>query len=530
MAAELKTTTKYRRRWGTLAVLSLSLVIIGMDNTILNVAIPTLQRELNASASTLQWMVDAYILVFAGLLLTMGSLGDRLGRAKMLRVGLIIFGVSSVGAAYSDSSNQLIAARAVMGAGAALIMPATLSIITDVFPREERGRAIGIWAGVAGLGIGTGPLVGGLLLEHFWWGSVFLINIPVVGVALLAGTALVPDSRDPEPSALDLPGALTSIAAVSTFVFAIIEAPSRGWGDSLVVVAFVLAAVFAVAFVYRELTAAHPMIDFTVFRNPRFTFGAAAISVAFFALFGFIFGLTQYFQFVQGFSPLEAGMRTAPVAIGMMIGSTNSYRLVRRFGTAKVIAGALTLLAGVLMSVMWWEVDTSYGIIMATIIVMSLAMSNTMAPSTDAVMGAVSPAKAGVASAMNDVTRQVGGALGIAVMGSVMNATYADRMSGAVDGLTKPFAEAAQDSIGGAVRAAETLPMQESGVLLAAAAQSFTDAYGLALFAGVAAALAGAVLVFRFMPPTHLPQQMEPGADPADTHDTARPVSSSTDG
>ena len=322
MQADYRTTPKYQRRWLTLVVLSLSLVIIGMDNTILNVAIPTLQRDLAASASRLQWMVDSYILVFAGLLLVMGALGDRYGRASALRAGLLIFLVASLGAAYSRSSGQLIAARAVLGIGGALIMPATLSIITDIFPREERGRAIGIWAGVAGLGIGLGPLVGGFLLEHFWWGSVFLVNIPVVLIALALGPALVPQSRDSQPRPLDIPGAVLSIAAVATFVYTVIEAPARGWTDPIIMGGFVLTIVLGIGFARRELTTPHPMLPFDFFKNPRFTAGAGAISIAFFCLFGMIFGLTQYLQFVHGYSPFEAGLRTAPIALGMMIGST----------------------------------------------------------------------------------------------------------------------------------------------------------------------------------------------------------------
>ena len=242
----------YRRRWYTLVTLSTSLLIIGLDNTVLNVAIPTLQREFNATATTLQWMIDAYILVFAGLLLTMGSLGDRFGRKRALQAGIVVFGLSSMLAAFADSSAQLIAARALMGIGGALIMPSTLSIITNVFPREERGKAIGIWAAVAGMGIGLGPLLGGYLLEHFWWGSVFFINIPIAVAGLTAGAFLVPESRDPDPPRLDILGAVLSIAAVSMLVFAIIEAPALGWTDGLVVTGLVVGVLLLGMFVYWE--------------------------------------------------------------------------------------------------------------------------------------------------------------------------------------------------------------------------------------------------------------------------------------
>ena len=265
----------YRRRWLILGILSLSLLIIGLDNTILNVAIPTLQREFSASASSLQWMVDAYILVFAGLLLTMGSLGDRFGRKRALQAGLVIFGLTSVFAAYANTGGQLIAARAVMGIGGALIMPSTLSIITNVFPREERGRAISIWAAVAGLGIGLGPLTGGLLLDQFWWGSVFFINVPIVTVAIIAGLVVIPESRDPHPKALDVPGAALSILAVAALVYATIEAPTRGWADPLVLGGFGAGILLSIAFAFREIATPDPMLNFEFFKNPRFSAGAA---------------------------------------------------------------------------------------------------------------------------------------------------------------------------------------------------------------------------------------------------------------
>src|SRR5918911_413610 len=239
---------KYQRRWKTLAVLALSLVIIGLDNTILNVALPSLQEEFGASASTLQWIVDAYLLAFAGLILTMGTLGDRFGRKLALQAGLLLFGGGSLAVLAVESSGQLIAVRAVMGIGGALIMPATLSIISNVFPREERAKAIGIWAGLASVGIGLGPLAGGLLLEHFDWYSVFLVNVPVTLVAFLAGLRLVPESRDPEPGAFDLVGAGLSIAALVALVYPIIEAPEWGWTDTRVLGCFAAAAVLGVAF------------------------------------------------------------------------------------------------------------------------------------------------------------------------------------------------------------------------------------------------------------------------------------------
>ena len=493
----------YRLRWLTLAVLSLSLVIIGLDNTILNVALPTLQRTFDASGSELQWMVDSYILVFAGLLLTMGALGDRFGRNKALVTGLVIFGSASFFAAHAGSASGLIWARAVMGIGGALIMPATLSIIVDVFPRDERGRAIAIWAAVAGAGIGLGPLIGGVLLERFWWGSVFLVNVPIVVTAIVAGFFVVPDSKDPQARPIDLPGAFLSMGGVTALVYAIIEAPAKGWTDATVLGGFAAFAVLGALFAWREVTTPDPMLDLAFFRNPRFSAGATAIAVAFFALFGTIFMLTQYLQFVQGYTALEAGIRTAPVAIGVAIGSGRSNAMVRRFGTTRVVTAGQVGLAAILLSVMVWTPDTTYWIIGFTVVLMAFFMGNVMAPSTDSVMGAVPPAKAGVGSAMNDVTRQIGGALGVAIVGSVLNGIYGSRMADAVAGLPAQAADLARDSIGPALEVARRLPGDAGQQLAAAARDAFVGGMGLAVLVAVAAAAVGAVLTWRYLPADH---------------------------
>ena len=483
----------------------MSLLIIGLDNMILNVAIPRLQREFNATATSLQWMVDAYILVFAGLLLIMGSLGDRFGRKRALQLGIIVFGLSSFLAAYADSSAQLIGARALMGIGGALIMPSTLSILTDVFPREERGKAIGIWAAVAGMGVGLGPLLGGYLLENFWWGAVFLINVPVAGVAILGGILLIPESRDPHPPRLDIPGAVLSTCAIAILVYSIIEAPARGWTDGLVIAGFAGGGALAAAFAYWEIKTDHPMLNLSFFRNLRFSAGAGGIAIGFFALFGMIFGLTQFLQFVQGYTPLEAGMRMIPIALGMVVGAGNSHRLVGRLGTNKVAAMGLVIVGGAFVSIAFWQPDTSYWIVGATFFVLAFGMGNVMAPSTDAVMSAAPEANTGIASAMNDVTRQTAGAFGVAVIGSVINTVYGNRMEGAVAGLPPDAARAASDSVGAASRIASMLPTEVAGGLADAANKAFTDGLGMAVLVSAAAAFVGAVLVARFMPARHLP-------------------------
>ncbi|MHB8859948.1 MAG: MFS transporter [Thermoleophilia bacterium] len=519
-------TGKYRRRWWTLGVLSASLVIIGLDNTILNVALPTIQKELTAAASELQWMVDAYVLVFASLLLTMGALGDRFGRKRTLQTGLLIFGVSSYFAAHAVTSNQLITWRSFMGVGGALIMPSTLSIITDVFPREERGKAIGIWTGMAAVGIGLGPALGGWLIDNFsWgadfpfditgdmsnWGSVFLINVPVIVLALILGLFLVPESRDPKPPRIDVLGAALSMSTLMTMVYAIIEAPSRGWLDTRVLAAFALAIILGASFIYWETRAGHPMLNLNFFRNPRFSLGVSSITMAFFTMFGMIFIATQYLQFVHGYTPLEAGIRIMPFALGMLVGAANSYRLVGRMGTNRVVAMGLAVLAIVSASFYFWGADTSYWIIGISVVFMAFGVSNTMAPSTDAVMGAVPLAKAGVGSAMNDTTRQVGGALGVAILGSILNTIYASHMAVNVAGLPPQASGPAQDSVGAAVEIGAQIGGPQGQSLADAARNAFVNGMHVTFLVAAAVALVASILVYRLMPPHHLGGQDHAG-------------------
>jgi EmrB/QacA subfamily drug resistance transporter len=501
-AAELR---KHRLRWWTLAVVSVTLVIETLDETILNVALPTLQQELGASASGLQWMVNSYILVFGGLLLIMGALGDRFGRARMLQAGLVVFGVASLAAAYVDTTGQLIAARAVMGAGAAMMMPATLSIIVDVFKGKERAKAISIWASLAGIGLFLGPVLGGLLLRNFYWGSVFLVNVPIAGLALLATIFLVPDSRDPEAKPIDIPGAVLSAGAIAALIYAIIEGPGKGWTSLEISASVVAAVLLGIGFVIRETRTRYPLLDFAFFRRARFSTGAAAISLAFFAMAGLLFGTTQYLQFVQGYTPLEAGIRFLPAALGLMVGAIGSETLARRYGTTKVVSGGMVLLAATLPLILFWEVDTPYWAVGAAIAVIGFAAANIFAPATEAVMGAVPEEKAGVGSAINDLTRLMATALGIAVIGSAMNSIYSSRVADAVATLPAEATAAAKDSVGAALQIAASLPGDAGTALSTAAAEAFTDAFGLAILIGAAVTLLGALLVARVMPPRQQP-------------------------
>jgi EmrB/QacA subfamily drug resistance transporter len=489
----------YERRWWALLVLCLSLVIIGMDNTILNVALPTLARDLQATASELQWMVDSYVLVFAGLLLTMGALGDRFGRKLALNIGLLVFVAGSVASAFAGSASMLIASRAAMGIGGALIMPSTLSIITNVFPTKERGRAIGIWAGVAGFGIILGPVIGGWLLEHFWWGSVFLVNVPVVAVAILAGWALVPESKDPNATPLDPVGAGLSIAALVTLVYGIIEAPERGWTDGFILSSFAVAAVLAVVFIWWERRVEHPMLRMEFFRNPRFSAASGAITMTFFALFGSVFLLTQYLQFVLGYTPLQAGFRVLPIA-AMIVAAPTAARLVESIGTKIVVAVGLATVATGLWLLSMVDGGSGYGLVAASLAVLGTGMGLTMAPATESIMGSLPLAKAGVGSAMNDTTRMVGGALGVAVLGSILASSYGAAIDPALRGIPPQVAEAVGDSIGAASVIAPQIGGQAGQALLQAARGAFIEGMGDAVLVGSVVAAAGVLLVLLFLP------------------------------
>jgi EmrB/QacA subfamily drug resistance transporter len=491
----------HANRWKTLAVLSLSLVIIGLDNTILNVALPTLQEEFSATGSTLQWMVDAYLLVFAGLLLVFGTLGDRLGRKLALQSGIAIFGLASLGALFADSAGQVIAIRSLMGVGAALIMPATLSIIANVFPAEERGKAIGIWAALAAVGIGLGPLVGGLLIEWFDWSAVFLVNVPVALTAVLLGIRLVPESRDPQPGAFDLAGAALSTAGFTVLVYAIIEAPETGWGSATILGLLGAALALLAAFIWWERRTPHPMLDLGFFRSRGFSVGTAAVSVAFFSLLGGIFALTQYLQFAHGYSAIEAGAIMSPMALGLVMGAGSSNRAVERLGAAPVVATGLTGVGLLLASTVLWDPSTSALVLLGWFFLLALSMGWTMAPATDAVVGAVPAARSGVASAMNTVARMVSGALGVAVVGSLVNSLYGrDLDSSALAGLPPAAREAAGESIGAAGAVAGQLPPEAGASLLTSAADAFTGAMGVGMIVAGALSVAAAVLVARMLP------------------------------
>jgi EmrB/QacA subfamily drug resistance transporter len=516
----------HTRRWLVLGVMCLSLLLIVMDNTIVNVALPTLQSDLDASTTQLQWVVDAYILVFAGLLLTMGSLGDRFGRRGALAIGLSVMGTASILSSFANSADQLIATRALMGVGGALIMPATLSIITNVFTdRRERAQAIAIWSATAGAAVAIGPVTGGWLLEHFWWGSVFLVNVPVVVVALVLGQLFVPTSRDPAARPIDVVGALLSIAGLVVLVWAIIEGPG-GWTDPEILGAFALAAVLLGVFVLWERRVRFPMLDISFFRNPRFSAASGAIMLTFFAMFGSLFLLTQFLQSILGYTPLEAGIRLLPMAGVMLVISPLSAKLVERIGSKVVVATGLSVGAVGLILASRLTAGASYPEVLVSLVVLAAGLALVMPPATESIMGSLPLAKAGVGSAVNDTTRQVGGALGVAVLGSVMSSTYGPRVTEAISGLpvSSEQATAIHDQIGAALRAASEIGGEPGRMLADAASSGFADGMSTAFIIGAAALALGAVIVALFLPARARDHEPAPAGAAGDGQRTGTPA------
>jgi EmrB/QacA subfamily drug resistance transporter len=509
MNAQIERAEGYDRRWWILGVLCLSLLVIGLDNTILNVALPTLVRDLNASDSQLQWIVDSYVLVFAGLLLTAGSLSDRFGRRSALGIGLLVFGAGSLASAFAASASVLIATRALMGIGGALIMPSTLSILTNVFPPEERGRAIGIWAGVSGLGIGIGPMVGGFLLNHFWWGSVFLVNVPIVIFAFIAGRLIVPNSKDPSAPPIDPVGVVLSITGLVTLVYAIIEAPTNGWTSPQTITEFAVALVLLGAFVWWELRTDHPMLNVRFFENRRFTAANLSITLVFFAMFGSLFFLTQYMQFILGYTPLQAGLRTAPIALVIVIVAPITGALVQRLGNKVLVSAGMALVAIGLFWMSRLTAGSGYGHVLESMIILATGMSLAMTPATESIMGSLPKEKAGVGSAMNDTTRQIGGALGVAVLGSVFTSTYSSGIANVIARLPAQIAAEVESSVGAALGVARQIGGSTGQGLAHVATASFIDAMGRALVIGSAIALLGALISLIWLPSRPEPDAAE---------------------
>ena len=490
-----------KRRWLTLAVLCVSLLIIVIDNTIVNVTLPSLVRQLGANVSELQWVVDAYTVVFAGLLLLAGTLGDRFGRRRSLTIGLAVFAVASGAAAFAGGVGQLVIARAVMGGAAAFIMPATLSILTNTFTNaRERAMAIGIWSGVVGIGVVLGPLAGGFLLDHFWWGSVFIVNVPIAVGAIAAARLLVSESRDPHAQRVDWIGGVLSVVGLVSLVTAIIEAPNHGW-TSLPVAALAIVSVAAIAaFAVWERHAEHPMLDVRLFANRRFSAASATIALVFFALFGFVFLSTQYLQFVLGYAPFDAGLRTLPFAAAMIVVAPLSSKLVQRVGTKRVVVAGMLAFATGLVLASTITTSTGYPRLGVAMMLLGAGLGLSSAPATESIMGALPRHRAGVGSAVNDTAREVGGALGVAIVGSITSSIYRSQLSGELPArLPGPAAAAAHDSLGAALEVSGRLGAVGSHVA-DAAREAFVAAMSRASIVTAGVAALGAIVAWRYLP------------------------------
>jgi EmrB/QacA subfamily drug resistance transporter len=491
--------TGHPRRRAILAVLCLSLLVVVIDNTILNTALPTLARVLHASTTDLQWITDAYTLTFAALLIMAGALGDRFGRKRALLVGLVVFASGSAWAALSGDASTLIAARALMGVGAAFVMPATLSILTAVFPAKERAGAIAAWSAIAGVGIVVGPTLGGLLLAHFYWGSVFWVNVPLVAIALTAVAVVVPDLVGERKTGkrLDTLGAVLSAAAMLAIVDAIIEGPNRGWTSALTLGELAIGATLVAAFCYRELHAANPLIDIRVFRHRAFSAASSAIGLTFLALFGSLFGLTQYLQLVHGYTPLSAGVRALPFAAAVMLTAPLSRVLVSRLGVRVVIPAGLTAMGGGLLMLTQTTPTTSYTFLAIGVAIMGAGMGLVMAPASESIMSVLPPEQAGAGSAVNDTVQELGGSLGIAVIGSVIASSFRHGLH--ASDLPARVVAAAQPSIADAdAVAGHAGPL--AGYVLNIAHDSFTTAMTTGFTVAGLAAIAGAVIVAVALP------------------------------
>ncbi len=505
----------YRRRWAILGVLVISLIAIVLDNTVLNVALKTIAEPkpgLGASQSQLEWGINSYTLVFAGLLFTFGVVGDRIGRKRMLMLGMAAFGLFSLLTAYSRNPEQLIFARAAMGLGAAAVMPQTLSIISNVFDPAERARAIGIWATAVGIGVAIGPIVGGVLLAHFWWGSVFLINVPLTAAGVLAIALLVPESRNPEPGRIDYLGVLLSIVGLVLVVYGIIQGGEKGsWVHWDVLGATVAGLAVLAFFAWWESRLSHPSLDVKLFRDPRLSSAVGALGLVFFGMMGALFFLSFYLQSARGYSPLVAGALTLPFAAGQMLMAPRSARLVRRYGTKAVAATGLIVVAVALAGYQLLDISTPIWVLGVLFFLQGAGMGSVMPPATEAVMSVVPRERAGSGSALTNTTRQVAGALGVAVLGSVLAQVYRGQLSPHLTALPAAARSAAAGSITGTQAVAARLG--GAGARLDSfAGTAFVHAMHITTIISAAITLLGALVVLVWMPGRTAPAASPAGA------------------
>jgi MFS transporter, DHA2 family, multidrug resistance protein len=499
---ELSGNIGHPRRWPILGVLVISLLVVVLDSTVLNVALRSIAdpvKGLGASQGQLEWSINSYTLTFAGLLFTWGVVADRVGRKRILIVSLLLFGLASLASAYAQTAGQLVAARALMGIGGAGVLPATLSIISDVFDPRERARAIGVWAGTVGLAAAIGPIVGGLLLEHFWWGSVFLINIPIVLMGVIAVAALVPESRNPQPGRIDFAGVLMSIIGLVTLVYGIVDGGEHGF-DGPRSIGSILGGIAVLAgFVAYERRLAYPSLDVRLFRNPGFSAAVAAVGLVFFAAMGVIFFMSFYLQAVRGYTPLRSGLMFLPFAIAQLLFAPQSAKFVRRFGPRAVCAVGMGLVSTALLGMAAINTHTSVWYIGVLFFIQGAGMANVMPPATESVMAALPRERAGVGSAVNNTIRQVGSALGIAVLGSLLASVYRDRLAPSVTHLPAAARQVASESITGAYGVAER--MGPAGkALIGPANDAFISAMHLTAIVSTGVGVLGIAVVLLWLP------------------------------
>ena len=491
----------YHRRWVILGVLCTSLIIIVIGNTSLNVALPKMSEALNLSNSQQQWVVDAYSLIFAGMLFTAGTLGDRFGRKGFMQAGVVLFGAASAYATFfADSAAGVIGARAVMGIGGALVMPATLSILVNSFPSNERAKAIGIWAGIAGGGGAVGLVLGGWLVEHFWWGSAFAINVPVTIIALVLGARLVPTSKDRHPSKLDPTGAVLSMAGLGVFVYGLIEAPKWGWGSTQSLAVIGSGIALLAIFVMWELRNSSPMLDMRLFKDRRFGVSSLGMTLVFLTMFGFFFVVSQLFQLVLGYGPFESGLRMLPIMPVMIIFSTRAASLVQRFGARSVVTAGMVLTASGVFILSFLNASSGYGHVLIGMFVMASGVGLTMTPMTELIMSSVPRDKAGVGSAMNDTTREVGTTLGVAVLGSILSSGYTSNLGPVVAALPAPARQTAEGSLAGALGVAHEIGGTQGAAIVDAAKSAWADGLHLSMLIGAGIVLLAAAIAARYLP------------------------------
>lgn len=491
--------------WISLIFICLSVLVTSLNNNMLNVALPSIAKDLHASYSELQWAIDAYVLIFAALLLTMGSIGDRFGRKRSLKIGLALFGVSSILAGGATSILSLILIRAFMGICVAMIMPSTLSILTAAFEYpKERSQAIALWAATFGLGIGIGPLLGGWILKHFSWNSIFFANIPLIAVALAGSYIYISESKDEKAPPADMIGVFLSITGMVTLLFGIIQAGVVGWENPKILISLALAAIFLTAFAIWEKRTKNPMLPLYLFKNKSFTGANIAMTFLTFSLFGSSFFLSQYFQTILGYTALQTGLGILPIAIAVVVSSALSAKVSERLGIKFTVVGAILITAiGLIYMAAIAGIATSYGTLLIGMILLGVGLGIAQGPATDSVMGAVPKAKAGVGSAMNDTTRELGGALGVAVLGTISNRDFLAQINRlSIQNILPPDAyQLIQSGIVGAHQFATYIPfpqVQEKFVIYVD--EAFVGGMRDAMFIGAAIMVLAAILTYRILP------------------------------